>query len=749
MKSIEELTRRYSRYSLEKDEGTSSSSRDNSVLSDRKFVSFSKIHSRVPLAQPKLDLPEEDNRLGSVLERLLSLTEDDRKSEKAPEKVISKFNSAVDVEKVKEHFENSERLRKERHEQQDHLRKTISRIDGLDIYSGVVHKSLYHFFKTSDGTADMASAQILTEIISWYLPKKGSNLEKRFKSEFLHMKYRDFQEAHGCTRKEVEISLKKLKSLGLIETFLEDIECVVGGRRKVLANRMMIKLNAEKVAEIIPSKRYTKRGKRKSSYDRIKFFEPEGIEIKSWKEADDYIADVQSKLSALEFYNGKIPREFFQTFVNKTGYSNRLSSALMTKIVTLYLPKEAGVVSKRFFHDLLHFTYEDLQNHFNVSRKQLQYAFRILKDAGVIDIGYEVTTRLKKGVKVSFSNSMMIRLHIDRLCEILPAKTVRACGTVDHSKSTDPYTVLPGVHTENPSTNFSLHGTNRSFPHIKPYALKEETCTYVSPLVTKVTFPPRGGEVNFNNLSLSTGSDSRLKPYTRKPDRGKRKFISTESGIEGVLWGDIRRPWVQIVRERSILRQAIEDFEKNRRFFVSRAISKDFKMNRHWEKVGLESGISQEQLRIIFKDFVDRFSRPLSDGGKVYKENWFKTWKDWCERTKQRQSDIIPNYEQGESYPISKASRGSTLGKGSDRLQRFKRDLLEKIGESSARNILRYSRVYFDGSTLMISTDCAVTGKAMESLSDESLREVARADVCITINHSVFPGGKKVRFINC
>lgn len=738
-----------SRYSIEKNEITSSSSRDNRVLSDRKLVPFSKIHSRVPLAQPKLDLPEENNRLGGILERLLSLTEDDRKSETTPEKVISKFNTPVDVEKVIGQFTESDRLRRATWEKDHRLREVLYDVSKLDIYADVVHKNLYHYFKSSDGTSDMASAQILTTIISWYLPKKGSNLKKRFKGDFLHMKYRDFQEAHGCTRKEVEITLRKLKSLGFIETFLENIECVVRGTRKTLANRMMIKLNAKKVAEIVPERSYTNRGNRRSSYDRISFFEPEGVESKSWKESDNYIAGIQRKISVLEFYNGKIPTEFFRTFVNKTGYSNRLAAALMTKIVTLYLPKKEGVVSKRFFHDLLHFTYEDLQNYFNVSRKQLQYAFRILKNAGVIDIEYGVTRRLKNGSKVSVSNSMMIKLNADKISEILPTKTVRMCGTVDHSKNTDPYKLLPGTHDENTSKNFTLHGVMRPFSRIKHHDLKGETCTTVSPLVAKATFPPRGESKFFNSFSSNTSPAFRLRPCVLNPDRGKRKFISTESGVEGVLWGDLRRPWVEIARERSILADAIEGFKEERRRFVSRAISMDFKMNQRWKELAINEGICGEYLKKVFHEFKAHWSRRNADGRRSYKENWFYTWQQWCRQAKKHQCDRIPDYARGFSYSNSERSQETSVQTETERrVQSFKDELSRRISGSAARDIFKSSEINFEENTLKITTDFAVTGDILGSLSDAILRECAQSDVCITVLHPIFPGGKKVTEIN-
>lgn len=148
------------------------------------------------------------------------------------------------------------------HQDIKYVQETLEETSKLkNFYDGVVPYQFRYEFLHKNGTINYLAGDLLTYIVTWYLPKKDTvPYEKRFSGELLNVCYKDLSQKFNASDQALRRALKVLEERGAIEKELRKIVRTINGSRTVMPNSQYIKVNPKVVAKILKKHEQNKFG---------------------------------------------------------------------------------------------------------------------------------------------------------------------------------------------------------------------------------------------------------------------------------------------------------------------------------------------------------------------------------------------------------------------------------------------------------------------------------------------------------
>lgn len=179
---------------------------------------------------------------------------------------------------------------------------------------------------------------------------------------------------------------------------------------------------------------------------------------------------IVDQMAEINITGNIIPQMWFHTMVNQAGKPMMLAINLLADIVYWYKPKEvrdeeSGELlgfEKRFKADFLQRSYQQIENHFGVTKKQARTALDFLCEIGVVKkhLRDEVTSSGKR-----LFNNMYLELVPDKLKEITYPQLAEGVpfreppsalqGTRVVPQKTQGYALQGTTNTKNTNTNIT------------------------------------------------------------------------------------------------------------------------------------------------------------------------------------------------------------------------------------------------------------------------------------------------------
>lgn len=110
--------------------------------------------------------------------------------------------------------------------------ETTDRLIGVQFTGNIIHQNWYKTILMDNGKPDAISIMILADIVYWYRPSeirdettgRTIKFQKKFKSDLLQRTYESFSEQMGFTKRQVQESIKRLETLGVITRIFRTVK---------------------------------------------------------------------------------------------------------------------------------------------------------------------------------------------------------------------------------------------------------------------------------------------------------------------------------------------------------------------------------------------------------------------------------------------------------------------------------------------------------------------------------------------
>ena len=110
--------------------------------------------------------------------------------------------------------------------------QTTDRLIGVQFTGNIIHQNWYKTILMDNGKPDAISIMILADIVYWYRPSEirdettGRTIKfhKKFKSDLLQRTYESFSLQMGFTKRQVQESIKRLETLGVITRIFRTVK---------------------------------------------------------------------------------------------------------------------------------------------------------------------------------------------------------------------------------------------------------------------------------------------------------------------------------------------------------------------------------------------------------------------------------------------------------------------------------------------------------------------------------------------
>jgi len=110
--------------------------------------------------------------------------------------------------------------------------EATDKLIGVEFTGNVIHQNWYKTVLLDNGKPDAISIMLLADIVYWYRPAEirdettGRTISfgKKFKSDLLQRTYESFSEQMGFTKRQVQESIKRLETIGVITRIFRTVK---------------------------------------------------------------------------------------------------------------------------------------------------------------------------------------------------------------------------------------------------------------------------------------------------------------------------------------------------------------------------------------------------------------------------------------------------------------------------------------------------------------------------------------------